>query len=470
MQRQIFWPTPASLREIDRIRRGGRIANPGRAITPEKLLRPDLEYSYTVIEHKEWTSCRAGSDPRRHGPYDTLDEANAVLTSIYERLRHGTEVDGWSDGWWPDGRRWYNCDDWGHEESYKLRIEATPTRPRVVRTAPTAVARSGTSRQIGEDIFTTQSLRRALIKRIVASESGTETAIDRLLAGPRTASELVKALIGAEKGVFQAVSQILDDEDAAKLLCRAILESDGGRAHAISEILECPDYADLLRGNILESKGGREEAVRIVLDCDEQAALLRAELLQGYIRQALEDEDQAQAIRAKILESDTGWEDAVSEILQHRHQAHLFRSELLSADGGIEEAVRQFLSHPSQARRLQAEVLKDVKEEYVAQNEQVWQAAYVAGRRQRWQAEFIAAESAKWREECKAGMAAELRDRIRVELREELRSERAAAEGAEGGELVTAPSRPERATGLASASVSSRPTGVVKRRATRRRA
>ncbi|KPI44602.1 uncharacterized protein AB675_8760 [Cyphellophora attinorum] len=479
MQRQIFWPTPASLRRIDQIRRGGRIANPGRAITPE-LLCPDLEYSYTVIEHKEWTSFRAGSDPTHHGPYDTLDEANAVLTSIYERLRHGTEVDGWSDGTWPDGRRWYKCDDWGHEESYELRIEATATRPRAVRIAPAVVAGSNSSHQIREDIFTTQSLRRALIKRIAASEKGIEAAVDRLIANPRTASELVQvlssnaptavldalvgSLVGSEVRVERVISQILDHEEAAELLRDEVLGSNSGREEAVRQILQILEYKGGWKKavrQIFESDGVSEEAVRQILESDNGC--------EEAVRQILAREDQPQALRTELLGSDTGREAAVYGILEDRRQAPLFRSELLSADGGIEEAVHQLLSHPSQARHLRTEILEDVKEEYIAQKRQSWQVAYVADRKKRWQAEYIAAESAKWREECKTSMATELREQVRAELRNELRSENVGLEGTEGGEPVSAPSQPRRATAVASASAGSRPAGVVKRAATRRR-
>ena len=82
-----------------------------------------VQYVYTVTERKAWTSFRPGSVKERHGTYSTVAEANAAINNAYQLLASGTEPGGWTRSQSADGRLAYDCDDWGHEESYELRIE-----------------------------------------------------------------------------------------------------------------------------------------------------------------------------------------------------------------------------------------------------------------------------------------------------------------------------------------------------------
>ncbi|KAI0019953.1 hypothetical protein F4780DRAFT_780065 [Xylariomycetidae sp. FL0641] len=151
----------------------------------------DSSYVYTVVCHKSWTSFRPGSVTDRHGTFATIDDANTGLFALRHRLEDGVEEDGWTGGQIADGRWWLNCDDWGHEELYKLRIEKKPvqhiqTIPPHLRALSDAghhqpnIGGSEVERLIDQLPIGDRGFQQEVLDRLLESHDGMQALLDRL--------------------------------------------------------------------------------------------------------------------------------------------------------------------------------------------------------------------------------------------------------------------------------------------------
>lgn len=212
-------------------------------------LRPPT--TKTVYEYrctKSWTSFRPGSVVEEKGTCETLGEANEWLDAIYDRLRptFGDYDDdangGWRGGRHDDGRKYYFCEDRGHEESYRLHIV-----PREVALPPA----------IGQPLQI-QHLR-ALLREV--DEDGILT---RALADENTRKMLVEELLRDPQRRKDLILKFTEDEDGLKALCVTLLHFKTGFEEVL-KIVSTQDKEEALRicaEELATSEKGREKLLR----------------------------------------------------------------------------------------------------------------------------------------------------------------------------------------------------------------
>lgn len=329
----------------ERYRRGNIVANPGRATTPPPLM-PDYDYVYTVTEFKSWTSWKGGSVTEDRGTYDSILAANEGIDAVYERLRGGTEEDGWSMGEWDDGRHWYNCDDWGHEERYQLRIKAKPIKRTVVRRPrprspsdeppqqPGSSNNNPSSRAQSANIPTVQSrpqsleallasderIRNAFVRKYLLNSMYRQEVLDALLKTrpyifttsllTEHRNEAQEALLASEHGVRFVTQQLMSIERRRKALGEALLASEAGRREIASVLLNDNNFEEV-RGAVIAALANNEDVLE---EAKQQATENNQEQWEAEVKEALreelEEEVRAQS-RADILaEEEVEFENA----------------------------------------------------------------------------------------------------------------------------------------------------------------
>ncbi|KAI1739698.1 hypothetical protein F4680DRAFT_421224 [Xylaria scruposa] len=253
-------------------------------------------YQLTCI--KSWTSFRPGSEETVYGRYATIEQANVAICRVKEFLGGGVH-DEWTGGVLKDGRLWYNCVDWGHEEYYKLRIrkqtvsQPNPSLAHYISADddgdPCIVQELDASDQF-RLLLDDADAREEIIDR-VDSELSVEHQFQLLLENDNAREEMTDR-IASELTVDDQFQLALEDEIARnEIFLRIKLEHS--RRHTRSG---GPTFEDVAFEKILNAEGGTER----ILD---------------YLRQSTTKNNQQfeELVLGKIMQAD----DRVGEILEN---------------------------------------------------------------------------------------------------------------------------------------------------------
>ncbi|KAI0554084.1 hypothetical protein F4679DRAFT_527040 [Xylaria curta] len=324
-------------------------------------------YQLTCI--KSWTSFRPGSEESVYGRYATIEQANVAIRRAKASF-YGKVDDAWTGGRLKDGRLWYNCDDFGHEEYYKLRIRKhtvlQPNLPggddgnclklpaRIVQ----ALDASDQFRLLLEDV----NAREEIIDRI-AEEIDVSDQFQLLLEN-NNAREEITDRVANELTVEEQFDLLLDDDNAREEITdrvaqelsvddqlQLILEDDTARNEVFRRIeLEHsrryvrrggPTFGDVAFEKILDEEGG----AKWILD---------------YLRRSTRKSNQQfeELILGKIMQADDGVGEILEDItsrkvtaLSTQLRAELTRDIRRELEVKIREEIANEQAHVDGARR-----------------------------------------------------------------------------------------------------------------------
>ncbi|KAI0857413.1 hypothetical protein F4860DRAFT_489531 [Xylaria cubensis] len=336
-------------------------------------------YQLTCI--KSWTSFRPGSDETVYGRYETIEQANFAILGARERLEGRVDNDGWTGGQLRDGRLWYNCDDWGHEEYYKLRIRKQTARE------PNSLARYLQEGDAGNNLKLSARILQVLdasdqFRLLLKNDSARKEAIDRvaaeidvsdqlqLILENETARETVLDRMAEEFNAHDQFELLLENDNAREEIVdrmaeefnehdqfELLLENDAAREEVIDRIVDESDTSEWFE-HVLDSDIGREEVIdRIQLEHSQRHARHDGPKFEDV---ALE----------RILDTEGGAEEILDHLRQSTRKTdqqfeEFALGKIMEADHGVGEILEDITSRKVAAlsNRLRAELTRDIRRE-----------------------------------------------------------------------------------------------------------
>ncbi|CAJ2503252.1 Uu.00g106460.m01.CDS01 [Anthostomella pinea] len=352
-------------------------------------------HNYTAVCTKSWASFRPGSVADRGGSFTAIADANDALEKMYDDLVEEEVEDGWTFGVLEDGRRWYNCDDWGHEESYKLRI--------------------------ARERFPEPGYKDGLMLDLFQDEHDREEARARFIDdGNEFTGKLMQDLFKDEQVREEARERFIDDGDEwTDKLLQDLFKDEHDRAAARERFIEDGDeWTDKLLHDLFKDKDVQERSRRHFLEAgDERTTTLQKELFhdeddrERYRKYLLKGELRGELMDL-LFDNENKKEECRERFLQTRECRETLLQELLWTHNWFERTTHLVLGHGPSREKLVEMLLKDGRLDLAAE------ARGHSGHR---------ADIGHIREEVKQGLLEKHRDELlgeaRAELKETLKSE-----------------------------------------------
>ncbi|TRX91118.1 hypothetical protein FHL15_007906 [Xylaria flabelliformis] len=191
---------------------------------------------------------KPGSDETVYGRYATIEQANIAIRRARENLEGRVDDDGWTGGQLRDGRLWYNCDDWGHEDVREAVLNRMAEEFNEYDQFELLLANDAAREELIDRIVD-ESDTSEWFERVLDSDFGTEEVIDRIQLehsqrharhdGPKFEDVALERILETEGGPEQILDYLREstrknDQQFEEFVLGKIMEAD----HVVAEILE----------------------------------------------------------------------------------------------------------------------------------------------------------------------------------------------------------------------------------------